>query len=178
MPLSSYLRYLWHAKGRHGTHSPFVYAFVEQVLRGKVQAPMSLPQHTISDQQTNLLYRLFRFLRPEQIAFAENSVEDKNLLAALHQKATEQLQADEIPVPLYFSKLLLLDAGSGAEPSIGGIDQNIVYLVLQPHRNKMTERLWKHRFHLEGTIVCMDCWWFGLLIKHEAFRHSQYFALR
>lgn len=28
-----YLRYRWRAQGRHGTHSPFVYGFVEAVLR-------------------------------------------------------------------------------------------------------------------------------------------------
>lgn len=30
-----YLRYRWRARGRHGTHSPFVYGFVEEVIRGK-----------------------------------------------------------------------------------------------------------------------------------------------
>ncbi len=28
-----YVRYRWRAQGRHGTHSPFVYGFVEAVLR-------------------------------------------------------------------------------------------------------------------------------------------------
>ena len=30
-----YLRYRWRAQGRHGTHSPFVYGFVQEVLRRK-----------------------------------------------------------------------------------------------------------------------------------------------
>ncbi len=33
--LIEYLKYRWHALGRHGTHSPFVYDFVERVLQRK-----------------------------------------------------------------------------------------------------------------------------------------------
>ncbi len=31
---SAYLAYLWKARTRHGVHSPFVFDFIEQVLRG------------------------------------------------------------------------------------------------------------------------------------------------
>lgn len=31
--LGAYVRYRWKARGRHGTHSPFVYDFVEQVAQ-------------------------------------------------------------------------------------------------------------------------------------------------
>lgn len=33
--IRQYLQYRWRAQGRHGTHSPFVYGFVEEVLRKK-----------------------------------------------------------------------------------------------------------------------------------------------
>jgi predicted O-methyltransferase YrrM len=35
LPLE-YIKYRWNAKGRHGIHSPFVYAFVDKCLRQKI----------------------------------------------------------------------------------------------------------------------------------------------
>ena len=37
--LSQYFSYLVHAKTRHGIHSPFVYAFIEDILHDKTQYP-------------------------------------------------------------------------------------------------------------------------------------------
>lgn len=37
----AYLRYLYAARGRHGTHSPFVYEFVEQVVQGHSHQPFN-----------------------------------------------------------------------------------------------------------------------------------------
>lgn len=33
-PAIEYLKYIWNARGRHGTHSPFVYALADQGLTG------------------------------------------------------------------------------------------------------------------------------------------------
>ncbi|RQO29895.1 hypothetical protein DBR32_15070 [Taibaiella sp. KBW10] len=58
----NYLQYLFKSKGRHGTHSPFVYTFVEEALhrpKGYVYPPGFLAQTTAA-QQT--LFRIISFL--------------------------------------------------------------------------------------------------------------------
>src|SRR5258708_3300408 len=47
-----YLKYRWKSKGRHGVHSPFVYSFIENVLRDKNKVTgespyrfLQLPEH-------------------------------------------------------------------------------------------------------------------------------------
>ena len=51
LPLE-YIKYRWNAKGRHGIHSPFVYAFVDKCLRQKIE-----------DESRTILSELFDQLR-------------------------------------------------------------------------------------------------------------------
>ena len=54
LPLE-YIKYRWNAKGRHGIHSPFVYAFVDKCLRQK-----------IDDESRTILSDLFEELRKNE----------------------------------------------------------------------------------------------------------------
>ncbi len=48
--LCQYILFRMHARGRHGTHSPFVYHFVEQVLRSKHGSKVATDTETLLAQ--------------------------------------------------------------------------------------------------------------------------------
>ena len=55
-----YLKYRWKARGRHGTHSPFVYDFVEKVLmdKGPVKQMQDLSSFNLPLKYENLIDRI------------------------------------------------------------------------------------------------------------------------
>jgi len=61
---AEYLKYRWKAKGRHGTHSPFAYDFVESVLRDKKPIEKSgfeFPDEHLQKQWGVLVDRTMRY---------------------------------------------------------------------------------------------------------------------
>jgi hypothetical protein len=108
-----YLKYRWKAKTRHGVHSPFVFSFIEDVLRDKGQNPLeekvtvyfSKYRKTVIDALSNKgQYELPTQLTGDSIVIVKNIYQDPQ-----HATAWEQLIADpsvRMSINLFFIGLL------------------------------------------------------------------------
>ena len=79
--LLQYLRYILVAKSRHGVHSPFVYAFIEEVLRNTPQ------NHIRKKLVTYFEDRRIIWLTSNTETLPETAPEDIIIIEGIHQSA-------------------------------------------------------------------------------------------
>lgn len=145
-----YLRYRCKAKGRHGTHSPFAYGFVEQVLRPP------------GDEDPVRL--ILRYLHQQGIINQSQHWEDSDS-AVSHGLSSHKLLIAGPQIEL--SRLQELSWPKGSS-----------LLIMCPHSNAHRHACWEALRQRAAIQLSIDAWSFGLLLGNDRFKQKQHFYLR
>jgi hypothetical protein len=180
-----YGRHLLHAKGRHGTHSPFVYAFVENVLRSKKRFHLkNISGRKLSNKEINLLIRIIYFLKPGRVLVDKelvNLLKSITSLPGLEGIAIAEL--DEYYIDQRGEGQTLLISSGTSIPAVALLraalqKSTVSILFINPHAAISSEENWQFLSALPEVKMRLDLWHLGLLLNDPSFKASQYFRLR
>lgn len=186
--IKEYLKYQRKAKTRHGVHSPFVYQFVEQVLRKKGTKDSNLIFAT--SRHKKYVNKLINYYHPHHILWLTNREGATENFVSIEQEnkhriklKSEQFDFDrfnEYPkVDLFLFDLIvpedLIHAWEKYKPYL---TPNSMVLISSLHDSKEQTAAWE-RICVDKTVrLSLDLYRVGLLFFKEEFKEKQHFVLK
>lgn len=166
----NYLQYLLKAKGRHGTHSPFVYDFVEKALhpQRRYAYPVVVPDVALA----HTLYRVLSFLPYTQL-YIDPAIASMSWVGAALPEAVYA-----IPEQVPEDALLIVEAKQAATIIADGRKMPQSLKILVWHPQDKDAQLLNQLLENQLFNCTMFTWNFSVLIAHPDFKRKQRYVLR
>jgi hypothetical protein len=154
----AYLKYRWKAKNRHGTHSPFVYDFVENVVETKnIALNPDLPEN-LGQKDKQLLSKIIARYGYKAIAEPTYGGDKCDVLLLTEIAPQEWITA--------------------LEQHVGLIDVNGMVFIAGIHNSVAHTAAWNKIIAHAQVRMSIDLYSAGILLFRKEFRENQQFILR
>ena len=162
--VTQYLGYRWRAKGLHGTHSPFVYDFIEQVVqyRGNIKI---LPEPLFAGAGTRSAAIISRALQYYSLKKGANLA---------HQSTMPAAPLDWITLcPEHPEKWC-----AHLEQWLPECTNESIVFVPDLHVDAAHFLYWNQLKQQHSVRMSLDLFAFGILLFRKEFKETQHFVLR
>jgi len=167
---TEYLKYRWAAKDRHGVHSPFVYAFNDEVL-------------SVSRNEEDLISNIKTYfgikktvtysLTPKGETCEINNPKDQN--AVINHKGKKS--------SLVFNELTILNTDGNGVPAffdrhLSGFKPDDMVIIRPIYNAPNYKNQWVEIQMNQKIKLSIDLYSMGLLFFREEFKEKQHFVLK
>ncbi len=180
----NYFQFLLKAKGRHGIHSPFVYAFVEEVLRKKNNINHEWAEQGYSEKELKILRKIINYIQTELIFIPQKELLFlKELIPKSFKDIKLVLEAGCLDQEKCTNSLIIIDFKFFNQDLNHLLQKtkssdNVFIFIFNIHKNKYLHDKWIKIVKSSMFNMTIDIWHAGLAIRHRDFKRKQHFFMK